>query len=31
MRGMYLEAAEAEWKGADDSEADTAEDIGIVR
>jgi len=24
--GMYLDAADAEWKGADDSEADAAED-----
>jgi hypothetical protein len=30
MRGMYLLDAEAEWKGADDAEADTAEDIGIA-
>jgi hypothetical protein len=28
--GMYLLDAEAEWNGADDTEADTAEDIGIA-
>ena len=27
MRGIYLDAADAEWKGADDSVADDAEDI----
>ncbi len=31
MRGMYLDDADAEWKGADDSGVDDAEDIGIER
>jgi hypothetical protein len=26
IRGMYLDAADAEWKGADDSVADAADD-----
>jgi hypothetical protein len=30
IRGIYLETADTEWKGADDSEADTAEDIDII-